>query len=78
MSPADGDGQRLSPAEEALMMRLQEVRAMPVSGPDAARVVRTARWQRAVRAPLVFAGLLASAAGDGVRSLTGLRRGPGA
>jgi hypothetical protein len=37
------------------------------------RVVRTARWQRVVRAPLVVAAQLAAAALDGFSLLTGRR-----
>ena len=40
-----------------------------------ARVVRTARWQRAARTPLRAAGGLAAAVVDGVSMVLGLRRG---
>jgi hypothetical protein len=36
-------------------------------------IVRTARWQRAVRRPLLAFAALAAAIGDGVRLLLGSR-----
>ncbi|MDQ6819808.1 MAG: hypothetical protein M3076_05620 [Actinomycetota bacterium] len=36
-----------------------------------AKIVRAARWQRAVRRPLLAMGALAAALGDGIRSLLG-------
>ena len=53
---ADAEG----PAERALEARLEDVRLLPpeVDPRLAAAIVRTARWQRAVRAPLVLAGML--------------------
>ncbi len=71
--PAD----ELSPAEERLSEYLELLRAdPPVPGPDLiAGIVRRARWQAAVRDPLVLVGTVASALGEGVRLLFG-RTGP--
>jgi hypothetical protein len=38
------------------------------------RIVRTARWQRAVREALLDAGAVVSAVGGGLRALIGVRR----
>lgn len=38
-------------------------------------IVRTVRWQRAVRAALLEAGVVVSAMGGGLRAVTGLLRG---
>ena len=67
----------LTPAERALVDRLEDVRdqAVPADPALARSVVRTARWQHVLRAPLSFFGLLAGAAGDGVAALAGVRRG---
>jgi len=67
-----------SPAERALESRLADVRLLPPEvGPGlAAAIVRTARWQRAVRAPVVLAGALARAAADGLGIMIGLGKEP--
>ena len=67
-----------SPAERALESRLADVRLLPpeVDPRLAAAIVRTARWQRAARAPLVLAGALARAAADGLGVLIGLGKEP--
>ena len=71
---SDADG----PAERALEERLEVVRALsPRADPGlASTVVRAARWQRAVRAPLILGGLLARAAVEGLGLLVGRRREP--
>ncbi len=60
-----------SPAERRLGEHLELVR---VGGPEPGRslvrrIVRTARWQRALRAPLLVAGMIAAAVVDGLRRL---------
>ena len=71
---SDADG----PAERALEERLEVVRALSPRADAglAAAVVRVARWQRAVRAPLILGGLLARAAVEGLGLLVGRRREP--
>jgi hypothetical protein len=56
------------PAEARLDEHLELLRATPPepSTELTARVVRAARWQRAIRRPLVVAAQLASAALDGL------------
>jgi hypothetical protein len=74
MSPDDDE---LEPAER----RVREfLRSLATDAPSpgttlAPLVVRRARWQRAVRAPLRAAGGLAAALADGVRMALGARRG---
>ncbi len=67
--PAD----ELSPAEQRLSEYLELLRAdPPVPGPDLiAGIVRRARWQAAVRDPLVLVGTVATALGEGIRLLFG-------
>lgn len=48
--------------------------AAPPAGDLSTRVVRAARWQRAVRTPLRAVGGLASAVRDGVELVIGTRR----
>jgi len=60
-----------SPAERRLGEHLELMR---VAGPEPGhslvrRIVRTARWQRALRAPLLVAGVIAAAVVDGLRRL---------
>jgi hypothetical protein len=65
----------LSPAERSLDEHLQLLRSDPPAAPGTlvSRVVRTARWQRAIRRPLMTAGAIAGAITDGVRLLFGSR-----
>lgn len=65
-----------SPAEHALETRLDVLRAVPPQADPgmAGAVVRTVRWQRAMRASLVLGGLLARAAADALGLLVGRRR----
>jgi hypothetical protein len=76
MTTPDADAE--GPAERALEARLEDVRSLPpeVDPQLAAAIVRTARWQRAVRAPLVLAGMLSRAAADGLGVLIGFGKGP--
>ncbi len=57
-------------AEHLALLRAEPPR--PGSG-LAARIVRRARWQRALRSPLHTVGMLAAALADGMRLLTGAR-----
>ena len=62
-----------SPAEQRLGEHLELIR---VSGPEPGRslvrrIVRTARWQRALRAPLLVVGMIAAAVTDGLLRLVG-------
>lgn len=76
MSAEDTTG---SPAERRLDEHLELLRSHQPAGDRslAPRVVRTARWQRALRAPIQVAAAIAGAIIDGVRTLTRGRRGPG-
>ena len=71
---SDADG----PAERALEERLEVVRALSPRADAglAAAVVRAARWQRAVRAPLILGGLLARSAVEALGLLVRRRREP--
>jgi hypothetical protein len=62
-------------AERRLDEHLELLRAIPPEPGRAlvAQTVRTARWQRAVRAPLQVAGLIAAALVDGLSRLIGQR-----
>jgi hypothetical protein len=62
-------------AEERLDEHLALLRDEPPEPSTAltVRVVRKARWQRAVRGPLVLAANLAAAVADGVSLLLGRR-----
>ena len=70
--PADSS----SPAERRLDEHLDALRSgWPVPGTSLVkRVVRTARWQRAVRAPLKVVAMIAGAVLDGLSGLAGARR----
>jgi hypothetical protein len=62
-------------AERSLAQHLALLRDEPPRPAPAlaGRIVRTARWQRAVRAPLRVAGLLAASLTEGVGILLGRR-----
>jgi hypothetical protein len=69
----EGGADHLSPAEERL---LQHVSALRENAPEpssalAAAVIRSARWQGAVRPFAQAAGMLIGAMGDSVRTLAG-------
>jgi hypothetical protein len=75
-TPAAPDDE-LSAAEKRLVEHLEIVRASP-PGADRSlvrRVVRRARWQRALREPLKVIGTIAAAMVDSVAGLLGVRRG---
>ncbi len=63
----------LSPAERSLHEHLELLRVDAPLPPSSmvAKIVRAARWQQAVRRPLLAAGALAAAVIDGVRLLFG-------
>lgn len=68
MSPGPDAPDDLNPAERRLEEHLETLRS-DHTGPDrslAARVVRTARWQRVVRVPLRVVGMIAGAFVDGL------------
>ena len=69
--------EELSAAERRLVEHLEIVRASPPRGDRSLvrRVVRRARWQRALREPLEVIGTIAAAVLDGVAGLIGVRRG---
>lgn len=73
MTPAPDRDDDLTPAERRLRDHLA-VLAAEAPEPDASlppRVVRSARWQRAVRAPLWVGGMLVGALGDATRVMIG-------
>ncbi len=63
----------MTPAERGLHGHLELLRvdAPPAPSSMVAKIVRAARWQRAVRRPLLAMGALAAAVIDGVRLLFG-------
>jgi hypothetical protein len=69
MSDANNPAEDLSPAEGRLSEHLELLRASPpAAGPELiARIVRRARWQRAIRDPLVLVGAVASAIAESLR-----------
>jgi len=70
--PSDAAG----PAERRLDQHLEALRTgAPESGTSLVRrVVRAARWQRVVRAPLRVVAVIAGAVLDGLAALAGGRR----
>ena len=74
---AGSPGDAASPAERRLDEHLEALRTgAPEPGTSLVRrVVRTARWQRAVRAPLRVVAMIAGALLDGLFGLTRGRRG---
>jgi hypothetical protein len=72
LPPADD----LSASERRLVEHLALLRADPprADGELVARVTRTARWQRAVRAPLRAVAVVAASVVDGLALLVGDRR----
>jgi hypothetical protein len=65
-----------SPVERRLDEHLELLRSSPprTGTALAPRVVRTARWQRALRAPLRVGGMIAAALVDGIVGLFASRR----
>ncbi|MFZ0040605.1 MAG: hypothetical protein WAK93_04805 [Solirubrobacteraceae bacterium] len=71
MTGSSGSDGELSPPERALNNHLELLRlSPPESRPGiVARIVRTARWQHAVRRPVLAIAAVAAAALDGIRLL---------
>jgi hypothetical protein len=68
MSAGGPPADELTPAELRLTQHLELLRASPPTGTPqlVATVIRGARWQRAVREPLVLVGDVATAVFDGL------------
>ena len=77
MSDAGDEPEDAGAAERQLLAHLAVLRedAPRPSRELVLRVVRAARWQRALRGPLVAVGTLAAALTTGVAALLGIRRG---
>jgi hypothetical protein len=75
MNGPDEPPEVLSPAERRLHEHMELLRTEPPAPPAplVARIVHAARWQRAIRRPLLAIGALAGAVADGVRLLFGPR-----
>ncbi len=72
---ADEDIEQLSSAERRLNEHLAVLRGTPHAPASLLPgIVRTARWQRALRLPLLSLGHLAATVGDTIRLLVGGRR----
>jgi hypothetical protein len=71
MSDGEDPADDLSPAEGRLSEHLELLRANPpTAAPELmGRIIRSVRWQRAVRDPLVLVGAVASAIGETLRLL---------
>jgi len=68
MNAGDSPADDLSPAERRLTQHLELLRASPPTGAAGLvpRVIRSVRWQRAIRDPLVLVGAVASAVVEGL------------
>ena len=68
MNAGDFPVDDLTPAERRLTRHLEVLRISPPSaGPELVpRVIRSVRWQRAIRDPLVLVGTVAAAIAEGV------------
>jgi hypothetical protein len=77
MSAPAAPDEELSAAERRLVEHLEIVRASPPRGDRSLvrRVVRRARWQRALRQPVQIIGAIAAAVVEGVAGLLGVGRG---
>lgn len=71
MSDGEDPADDLSPAQGRLSEHLELLRANPpTAAPELiGRIIRTVRWQRAIRDPLVLVGAVASAIGESLRLL---------
>ena len=71
MNAGDSPADDLTPAERRLAQHLELLRASPpIGGPELVpRVIRGVRWQRAIRAPLVFVGAVTAALAEGAALL---------
>jgi hypothetical protein len=72
MNP-DGEADATSPAEERLLRHLRTLREHPPESDRAlaAAIIRTARWQAAVRPFAQAAGRLIAGMGDSARIMAG-------
>lgn len=70
MTDPDGPDE-LTPAERSLTRHLELLRSDPPAAPRTmdSKIMRTARWQRTIRRPLLTIGHFAEAIRDGVRLL---------
>jgi hypothetical protein len=73
MNAGDPPADELTPAERRLTQHLELLRASPPTGAPqlVATVIRSVRWQRAVREPLGLMGAVAVAVFDGLALLFG-------
>ncbi len=73
MTPTAEPPEPLTPAERGLDRHLQLLRTDAPSppAPMVANIVKAARWQRAVRRPLLVVGTLAATVSDAIRLLLG-------
>ena len=75
MNEGDSPADDLSPAERRLTDHLELLRASPPPTPPLVpRVIRTVRWQRAIRDPLVLVGAVAAAVVEGLGIVFGAPR----
>ncbi len=76
MSAADEPPETLSPAERGLADHLQLLRAQAPQPPLAmmATILRSVRWQRAIRRPLLTIATLGATFAEGIRLLFGSPR----
>jgi hypothetical protein len=69
---AGEEPEEMSPVEQQLARHLELLQAAPDPPPSLTNnVVRTARWQRAVRSPLLTLAHFTSAAAEATRMLLG-------
>jgi hypothetical protein len=73
MSASDNSGDDLTVAERRLSEHLELLRASPpTAAPELiARIVQRARWQGAIRDPMVFVGVVVAAIGEALTLLSG-------
>jgi hypothetical protein len=71
MSEDDNPAEDLSPAEQRLSEHLELLRASPPSAAAemVVRIVRRARWQAAIREPMVLVGTVAAAIAESLGML---------
>lgn len=68
MNAGDSPADDLTPAERGLAQHLELLRASPpIGAPEfVPSVIRSVRWQRAIRDPLLLVGAVATAVADGL------------
>ncbi len=73
MSGAGNTDEDLTPAERRLSEHLELLRSNPpATAPELiARILRSARWQIAIRDPLIFVGAVSAAMAEGLSLLSG-------